>query len=119
MTKEIESLDEICLLVNTFYAKVRVDEVLGGVFNLVIANRWQEHLDKMYCFWQTILLNEHTYTGNAYAPHADMNLRPEHFNRWIRLFTETVDELFTGEKAEEAKARATSIANIFRAKKSV
>jgi hypothetical protein len=30
----------------------------------------------------------------------------------VRLFTSTVDELFEGPKAEEAKQRATSIAGV-------
>jgi hemoglobin len=119
MTREIKSLNEIRLLVDAFYSKVKVDDVLGGIFSGVIGNKWPEHMNKMYSFWQTILLGEHTYSGHAYAPHADMSLKAEHFNRWIGLFTETVDELFTGEVAEEAKARAGMIAQVFRAKKNV
>jgi len=33
-----------------------------------------------------------------------------HFDRWLALFTETVDELFEGPTAELAKARAAKMA---------
>ena len=36
-----------------------------------------------------------------------------HFDRWLELFLETVDENFSGPKAEEAKGRALSIADTF------
>ena len=35
-----------------------------------------------------------------------MAIKKEHFDRWIELFNETVNELFAGEKAELAKQRA-------------
>jgi len=40
----------------------------------------------------------------------------EHFQKWLLLFTETVDQLFEGEKAELAKQRATSIATVMQIK---
>jgi hemoglobin len=67
----------------------------------------------MYRFWQTVLLEEHTYYGSPFAPHANMPVDAEHFERWIKLFTETVDELFSGEVADEAKWRAGKMAEMF------
>ncbi len=34
------------------------------------------------------------------------------FTEWLKLFNETVNELFVGEKAEEAKQRAGNIAKL-------
>ena len=39
-------------------------------------------------------------------------LTPAHFDRWLALFFENIDELFEGEKAEDVKYRAYSIATI-------
>jgi hemoglobin len=75
-----------------------------------------EHLDKMYRFWQTILLNEHTYTGSPFAPHANMPIDAEHFDTWKAIFLRTVDELFSGEQARTIKWRAISMAEVFLAK---
>jgi len=111
--KDILSLTDIKLLVDTFYGKVREDELLANIFNGVIKNKWPQHLEKMYRFWQTILLGEHTYYGSPFAPHADLPIDAKHFERWIELFYSTIDELFEGEKAVEAKWRAQKMAEMF------
>ncbi|MES2279149.1 MAG: group III truncated hemoglobin [Bacteroidota bacterium] len=110
------NLDDVKLLVNGFYDKVRADDLLGPVFNDRIQDRWPQHLEKMYTFWQTTLLGEHTYSGRPFPPHATLPVGHQHFERWVALFTETVDELFTGEKADEAKWRAGKIAEMFELK---
>jgi hemoglobin len=111
--KEILTLEDIKKLVDTFYEKVRHDELLAPVFNERIQDRWPEHLEKMYRFWQTVLLEEHTYFGSPFVPHASLPVAHEHFNQWMALFTQTVDDLFTGEKAKEAKWRAGKMAEMF------
>ena len=114
--KQIEHLDDIQLLVNTFYGKVREDELLGDIFNKVIQDNWEMHLGKMYTFWQTVLLQEYTYKGRPFPPHMKLPVEQQHFDRWLALFHETVDSLFTGEKAEEAKWRASKMAEMFYSK---
>lgn len=116
MTKEITTLDDIKLLVNTFYSRVQKDELIGHIFNEKIQNRWNEHLEKMYTFWQTVFLDDHTYFGRPFPPHADLPVEREHFDRWISIFSQTIDELFEGEKAEEAKWRGTQMAKMFHSK---
>ena len=114
--KEIISITEIQQLVDAFYEKVRGDELLGSVFNRVIEDRWPEHLEKMYRFWQTVLLDEHTYYGSPFSPHARLPIDAEHFERWLHLFGETVNENFTGKKATEAIWRAEKMAKMFQFK---
>ncbi|MCF8464077.1 MAG: group III truncated hemoglobin [Flavobacteriales bacterium] len=113
MKHDIINLDDIKLLVNTFYDNVRKDELIGPIFEGVIQDRWPEHLEKMYRFWQTVLLEEHTYYGSPFGPHAKLPVSLDHFERWIGIFTKTVDQLFTGDKADEAKMRATNMAKMF------
>jgi hemoglobin len=62
-----------------------------------------EHLEKMYRFWQTILLEEHLLR-KPFPPHKQLPIAKEHFD-WMEIFTSTTDELF-GATAEEAKLRA-------------
>lgn len=111
--KEITTLEDIKLLVDTFYGKVQKDDFIGPIFNEKIANRWPDHLEKMYRFWQTILLEEHTYTGSPFPPHKHLPIDKVHFDRWMEIFTETVDVLFTGAIADEAKLRAKNMAEMF------
>lgn len=113
---EILSLEDIKLLVDTFYDRIREDELLGPIFDERIQDRWPIHLEKMYKFWQTVLLQEHTYFGSPFPPHAQLPVGHEHFAAWLALFNKTVDDLFTGEKATEAKWRAQKMAELFEAK---
>lgn len=114
--KDILQLDDVKLLVDTFYGKVREDALLADIFNERIQDRWPQHLSKMYSFWQTILLGEHTYYGGPFPPHATLPVERVHFDRWLALFFETLDELFTGKVADEAKWRANKMAEMFQIK---
>ena len=110
---DITTFDDIKLLVNTFYSKVQQDEFIGPIFNEKIGNRWPEHLEKMYRFWQTILLEVHSYSGSPFPPHKQLPVAKEHFDRWMEIFTKTTDSLFAGPLAEEAKLRAKNMAEMF------
>lgn len=110
---DIQTLEDIKLLVDSFYAKVQKDDLIGPIFNEKIGNQWTAHLERMYRFWQTILLEEHTYSGSPFPPHKHLPVEKEHFNRWMAIFTETIDNLFEGKLAEEAKLRAKNMAEMF------
>lgn len=116
MKQDISTLADIQTLVNSFYTEVRKDEFLGPIFHSRIEDRWPEHLEKMYRFWQTVLLNERTYAGRPFPPHAQLPVEQRHFDRWLTLFHGTVDNLFSGEKADEAKWRASVMAQTFQSK---
>lgn len=111
--KEITELADVQLIVDDFYTKIRQDDLLGDIFDNIILDRWSEHIEKMYTFWQTVLLNEHTYMGAPFVPHAHLPVDQEHFDRWLSLFDETVDTYFIGEKAEKAKRQGHAMAEIF------
>ena len=112
-TQDISNIEDIKLLVNTFYKKVQNDDLIGPVFNEKMMGRWPEHLEKMYRFWQTLLLEEHTYSGSPFPPHKHLPVNQSHFDRWMEIFTQTVDSLFVGKLAEEAKIRAANMAYMF------
>lgn len=113
MQKDLNSLENIKLLVDSFYSKIQVDELLGPIFNGVIQDNWPAHLNKMYGFWQTVLLNERAYSGSPFPPHAKLPVEKKHFEHWLELFRATIDEHFSGEKADEAKWRAEKMAEMF------
>jgi len=112
-TQDISNIEDIKLLVNTFYEKVQHDDLIGPIFNQKMIGRWPEHLEKMYRFWQTILLEEHTYSGTPFPPHKHLPVNQSHFDRWMEIFTATVDNLFVGKLADEAKVRAANMAYMF------
>ena len=120
MKKDIENRDDIILLINTFYEKVKKDEIIGYIFNDVAKVNWDKHLPVMYDFWENVIFFTGSYTGNPMTAHKQLNqktpLNTEHFQEWIKLFTKTVDELFEGDKAELTKQRAISIATVMQIK---
>lgn len=116
MKPDITSQTDIKLLVDTFYNKVQANATLGYIFNDVAKINWDEHLPKMYSFWGSLLLQEHSYQGNPMQIHVELSkittMSSVEFSEWINLFYQTVDELFEGEIASEAKIRAANIARL-------
>ncbi len=116
MKSDITTLPDVQLMVDTFYNRIKEDEMLGEIFNNVIQDRWPQHLETMYKFWQSILLGENTYSGQPFLKHINLPISEEHFARWLYLFHSTVDELFKGNVADEAKKRGAMIATMFNSK---
>ncbi len=120
--KDIEDRKDIILLVDTFYAKVLKDEKINYFFTDVAKLDFEKHIPRMYDFWESTLLHSASYAGNTLKVHKDLNkkssLEKQHFDTWIGLFKETVNELYTGTTAELAKQRAESIAMVMQLKMS-
>ncbi len=60
-----------------------------------------------------LLINEGSYTGVPFRPHAGLPISEEHFTRWLNLFNGTVDELFKGPVADLAHSNAERMAEMF------
>lgn len=116
MKNDITNKPDIELLVNTFYDKVKTNKIIGHIFNDVAKVDWEHHLPKMYSFWASLLLGEHSFSGNPMQKHIALSklttMSEVEFSEWLSLFIQTTDELFEGEKAEEAKIRAANIARL-------
>ena len=117
---DIQSRKDIELLINSFYEKVKKDDTIGFIFNDIAHINWEQHLPIMYDFWETLLLDASSYSKNAMEVHYTLNrkirLEERHFQRWLQLFFETVDELFIGNIATMAKTKAKSIAGLMQYK---
>ncbi|MGY6649818.1 group III truncated hemoglobin [Wenyingzhuangia sp. IMCC45574] len=114
MKKTITTKEDVVYFVDEFYKRIRAHEVLGPVFNDEIGNLWFLHLDTLSRFWETLLLGNRTYFGDPFEKHLKIPIKNEHFDLWIPLFLKTVDDLFEGNKAEEAKLRGQNLARSFR-----
>ena len=120
MKPDITNRTDIETLVNSFYKKVIIDDKISFFFIDVIPVNWEKHLPIMYDFWEQIVFGTGNYNGNPMNVHLALNKKStithEHFQQWIALFNETVDELFSGDKANLIKQRATSIATVIQIK---
>lgn len=113
--KEITNRDDVKLLVDRFYIKVRADTTLGPIFNALITD-WDSHLDHLTTFWETSLFIgkklEHKYVGNPLEAHEKVDkavnhtITELHFGLWLNLWYATIDQFFEGEIADNAKRRA-------------
>ncbi|HUC80825.1 MAG TPA: group III truncated hemoglobin [Flavisolibacter sp.] len=113
MPHDIQNIDDIKVFVDGFYGKVRENAQLAPVFASRIKDEdWPAHLQRMYAFWNAILFAETGFNGNPMQKHMSLPIDKSHFDQWLVLFRSTIDENFAGPKAEEAKKRAASIADI-------
>ena len=118
---DIATPADVKTLIDAFYAKVQADDVIGYIFNDIAKVDWPRHLPVMYAFWEFLLLgNPDGYRGNPIQKHFDLHqkhpLKAAHFDRWVELFHATVDELFAGSTADNAKFRAFAIAETWKPK---
>jgi hemoglobin len=120
MKKDIQGIEDIKVLVDHFYQQVVKDPVIGYIFTDSIKVNWERHLPLMYSFWENTLFYTGGYSGNPMMIHQRIHqiiqLNSDQFDRWIKLFCASVDNLFAGEKAELAKQRAISIATVMKIK---
>ncbi|MCB0597720.1 MAG: putative DNA binding domain-containing protein [Lewinellaceae bacterium] len=118
--KDIQDRQDIEQLIRAFYSKLTQDEVVSHFFTEVVAIDWEAHFPIMFDFWESVLFHRPTYRRNAMQVHVNLHakapLHPEHFERWLSLFEETVDGYFSGEIAHNAKTRARSIATMMQVK---
>lgn len=117
--RDIENQADIQYLVETFYQTALADEVIGPVFKAADFSL-EQHIPVMVKFWETILLDVITYQGNPMLKHITLNktvaLLPEHFERWMAIWEQTVTAKFDGFTARQAINRAASIAQLMQHK---
>ena len=115
-TRDLSTPREIAEMVRRFYQDVAQDDLLGPMFNDVAKVDWGEHLDKLTSFWCRALLDLDGYDGNPFRAHAAIHERepftPEHFERWLQLFHDTVELGWVGPNATRALELAHNVARV-------
>ncbi len=105
------SEEQLALLVDQFYARIRTDDELGPIFNGAIDD-WPMHLGKLAAFWSSVMLTSGRYKGQpvpAHRKHLD-RITPELFSRWLTIWKATTDDLMAPEAAAALQAKAERIA---------
>jgi hemoglobin len=114
--KDISSREDLVRLLEVFYDRALADPLIGHFFTTVIPLDMRTHIPVIADFWESVLLDGRGYRKNVMEVHRNLHalssLRKEHLDRWVQLFTATVDDLFSGDKAELAKQRGRSIATM-------
>lgn len=111
---DIETRADIEQFIKAFYEKVKTDPVIGIIFTKIVQMDWDHHIPVIVDFWESILLDNPVYKRNAMAVHYDLNkkypLQKEHFDTWLAIFSQTIDNMFSGPVTQLAKKRAGDIA---------
>ncbi|MGY6521712.1 MAG: group III truncated hemoglobin [Mongoliitalea sp.] len=119
MKRQLSNREDVQFLVNSFYAQVREDAMLGRVFNRIVQD-WPTHLEHLGDFWEMVLLQSGPGAGK-FSPvpvHKEVDrtmnhqLQQAHFEQWLGLWFATLDTHFEGEVAEYAKEHAGRMAHI-------
>lgn len=113
---DIRNKEDIRVLIDTFYRRVRNDDLLSPIINETNIPNWPEHVSLICEFWESILLNRNQYAGEPARKHLQLPINNHHFDRWVTLFHVTLDELYSGKTTEEAKFQAHKMAEVFRTK---
>ena len=118
--KDIQTQEDLFLLVDEFYKKLLSDDAISYIFTDVVKIKLEEHLPILVTFWSQGILGTVGYTKNLTRIHVEVNekeyLSPELFSIWLNHFYNSVDENFKGEKAERIKTQALSIATVMQIK---
>lgn len=120
MKNDIRSRADIEQVIHHFYTKVRNDDLLNVFFTEIVPVNWEKHLPVMVDFWENTIFYTGNYEGNPMRKHAQIHqkkkLEVQHYQRWLSLWRETIDDEFSGEKAEMMKSRGEGIATIMQQK---
>ncbi len=118
--KDIESRQDIEALMVSFYSVAMKDELIGHFFTEVVPLNLEKHIPLISDFWETVIFDKAAYRGNVFGVHEHIHtlfaFEDKHFERWVLLFKQTVDESFSGSNAEKIKQRGESIATVMRIK---
>ena len=117
--RDIQDRSDLRMIVESFYNKARIDERLGSVFAAVVPDdHWPAHFERVADFWDSALFGSGSYRGNVFSKHSDLPIEAKHFDRWLKLFSETVSEQFSGPVADDCINRATTMGALFESKMS-
>ena len=75
--------------VRDFYKRGLADPMLGPVMSGSIHDL-DSHVATVANFWSKSLLHTERYDGHPYTAHTHLPVEPEHFARWLELFTQAV-----------------------------
>ena len=101
MERDIKDDDDIKILVDAFYRRAAMDDLLGPIF-LEITDSGA-HKEILYTYWSKTLLQERADPCERFPDHIELMFSSQHFIRWLTFFLQTIDLLYSGPTAERAK----------------
>jgi hemoglobin len=119
MQAEKITRENVRKFVMMFYGKIIKDDTVGPFFIAKLgedmqSEHWQEHLEIIVGFWISLAFGKPKYNRQLFLPHTQLgDVKRETFDQWLKLFGETLDEVYVPEISNLFKERATVIAGNF------
>lgn len=119
---DIETREDILLIMRKFYDKLLADDLINFFFTKVtsVDQHLEAHFEILATFWEQSLFLKGGYFNNMFSIHKEVHdkhaFTKEHFDTWISHFNLTIDEHFEGKYAEQMKTQALSMATIMQIK---
>ena len=120
--KDIETREDILLIMRKFYDKLLVDESINFFFTKVtsVEQHLEEHFEILATFWEQSIFLKGGYYNNMFSIHKEIHNKhaftKDHFETWLHHFNSTIDEYFEGKYAEQMKTQGLSMATIMQIK---
>ena len=113
--RDLDTAEEILEMVTRQYVDVIQDDALEPYFNFNPGFiDWNAHIHAVADYWSHVLLLAPDYEIDTIENHRGLHERvpftPDLFDRWLRIFHDTIDGGWTGPYADTAKKRATGMA---------
>jgi hemoglobin len=120
MKRDIETREDVVAILTAFYEKAFKDNLIGFFFLEVVPLDLETHIPVIADFWESVLFGTRGYRKNVMELHQHISglspIKKEHLDRWVQLFTLTVNDMAEGNTAELMKQRARSIATMMEIK---
>ena len=119
---DIETREDILLIMRKFYYKLFADDSINFFFTKVtsVDQHLEAHFEILATFWEQSLFLKGGYFNNMFSIHKEVHdkqaFTKEHFTIWLQHFNSTIDEHFEGKYAEQMKTQALSMATIMQIK---
>jgi hemoglobin len=119
---DIETREDILLIMNEFYKKLLADETLNYFFTKItnVDKHLEAHFEILATFWEQSLFLKGGYSNNMFQIHKNVHekspIKKEHYERWLLHLNNSIDENFKGKYAEQMKTNALSMATVMQIK---
>ncbi|MEP6736804.1 MAG: hypothetical protein ABJA70_14875 [Chryseolinea sp.] len=101
MKRELRDIEDVQQLIDVFCERALHDDLSGLAFHQI--PDLHSHWKALYAYWSDAFLTTQLNTTEPALKHEELKLGHQHFIRWLTLFTETLDSLFEGTAAANAK----------------
>jgi hemoglobin len=92
-----------------FYDIMADDQLIGPIFSSAVHDL-PAHMKTMVNFWSRVVLGTERYDGMPLPPHVGLNLKRDHFERWLAIWKQASDETMPEPLAQLVTQKAANMA---------